>query len=404
VARASETLRLAFKLIARRPGRSALTLLGLAIGVGAFIAMVSFGEGARRSVIAQFEALGANVLRIQSVDNGVDLRARPAAPLTDADVSLIEREATTVSKVLPVGQRRTTAAFGSKQGTTTVSGVAPEYAAAHEWAFEAGGSFDAVDLSQRAKVCVLGQTPARELFAIGEPLGATVTLAGELPCRVIGVLLSKGFSTSGKDLDDLVLLPTTTFNQHLSVREGYAAIEVQPLGAGLLDAATGEVTRILYRAHGIQPGEPLDFKVSSPLEVIRAVDRTSNILSTLLAAIAAVSLLVGGIGIMNIQLVSVAERTEEIGIRGAIGASPQQILLQFLVEALILTAFGTLAGVVLGVSAAAIVAASMGWPRVISLSGVALSASFGVAVGVAFGYLPAHRAATLDPIRALRHE
>jgi putative ABC transport system permease protein len=402
--RASETLRLALKLIVRRPGRSVLTLLGLAIGVGAFIAMVSFGEGARRSVLSQFEALGANVVRIQPVDTGSELRARPPAPLTDGDVALIEREATSVSKVLPIGQRRTSVAFGSRQRATTVNGVGPEYAAVHDWGFEAGGSFDGVDLSQRAKVCVLGATPARGLFAGGDPLGATVTLAGALPCRVIGVLLSKGFSTSGNDIDDLVLIPTTTFNQNLSVREGYAAIEAQPLSPGLLDATTDELTRILYRSHGIAPGESLDFKVSSPLEVIRAVDRTSRILSTLLAAIAAVSLLVGGIGIMNIQLVSVAERTEEIGIRGAIGASPRQILAQFLVEALILTGFGTLAGVMLGVLAGAVVAAAMGWPRVISAAGIALSAGFGMAVGIAFGYLPARRAANLDPIRALRHE
>jgi putative ABC transport system permease protein len=402
--RGSETVRLAFKLVVRRPGRSVLTLLGLTIGVGAFIAMVSFGEGARRSVLAQFEALGANVIRIQPVDSGADLRARPPAPLTDQDVALLTREATTVARVLPLGQRRASVGHGSRQHATSVTGAMPEYASVHDWGFESGGSFDDVDLAQRAKVCVLGATPVRELFGSSDPLGATVTLANALPCRVIGVLESKGFSTSGNDLDDLVLVPTTTFNLHLSVREGYASIEIEPVAAAPLDVAADEVTQIMMRGHETAPGEPLDFKVSSPLEVVRAVDRTSRILSTLLASIAAVSLLVGGIGIMNIQLVSVAERTHEIGIRGAVGASPRQILVHFLVEALLLTALGTLAGIVLGVTAAALVAWRMGWPRVISPSGVTLSAGFGLVVGVAFGYLPARRAANLDPIHALRHE
>jgi putative ABC transport system permease protein len=402
--RGSETVRLAFKLVVRRPGRSALTLLGLAIGVGAFIAMVSFGEGARRSVLAQFEALGTKVLRIQPVDSGADLRARPPAPLTDDDVALLTRETMTVARVLPLGQRRASVTHGSRQRATSITGAMPEYASVHDWGFESGGSFDRIDLAQRAKVCVLGATAVRELFGSSDPLGATVTLANALPCRVIGVLESKGFSTSGNDLDDLVLVPTTTFNLHLSVRVGYASIEIEPVATAPLEVTADEVTQIMTRGHDTAPGEPLDFKVSSPLEVVRAVDRTSRILSTLLASIAAVSLLVGGIGIMNIQLVSVAERTHEIGIRGAIGASPRQILGQFLVEALILTALGTLAGVVLGVSSAALVAWRMGWPRVISPAGVTLSAGFGLAVGIAFGYLPARRAANLDPIHALRHE
>jgi putative ABC transport system permease protein len=267
-----------------------------------------------------------------------------------------------------------------------------------------GGGFDELDVTRLAKVCVLGLTPARALFGERDPLGETVTVARMMPCRVVGVLAEKGYSTAGNDLDDIVILPLTTFQAHLSDRPGHAYIEVEPTRSTQVDLAIAEVTEVLRRSHGLEPGEPNDFSVSSPLEVIRAAERTSKILSMLLAAIAAVSLLVGGIGIMNIQLVSVAERTEEIGIRAAIGASPAQILAQFLVEALVLTLLGTTAGVVLGIGVASVVAKVMAWPRVISLAGVALSAGFGIAVGVAFGHLPALRAARLDPIRALHRQ
>jgi putative ABC transport system permease protein len=399
-----ETWRLAFKLIVRQPGRSALTMLGLAIGVGAFIAMVSFGEGARRSVVAQFEVLGTNLIKLQSANPGVNPKMRAPLPLTDSDVRMLEREGTTFAHVLPVARRPGGIAYGGEERPTWINGVAPGYFSIHSWEVAAGGSFDQSDLVERQKVCVLGRTPVRELFGDKDPLGETVTLAGTLPCRVVGVLAEKGYSTNAVDIDDIVLLPATTYNMHLTDRPSYAYLEIEPLNKGLMDAARTEITDIMRRAHGLEGDEPNDFNVTSPLEVIRAADRTARILGTLLAAIAAVSLLVGGIGIMNIQLVSVAERTEEIGVRAAIGAAPSQILAQFLVEALILTMLGTLVGVTLGIVVATVVAQNMGWPRVISPSGVALSAGFGIAVGVLFGYLPARRAALLDPIHALRRQ
>jgi putative ABC transport system permease protein len=399
-----ETWRLALKLIVRQPGRSALTMLGLAIGVGAFIAMVSFGEGARKSVVAQFEVLGTNLIKVQAASPSMNPKARPPISLSAADVTLLEREGTTIARVLPVARRNGAIAYGGEQRPTWITGVSPGYLGLHAWDVAAGGNFDQADLDERAKVCVLGKTNAKALFGDRDPLGETVTLAGALPCRVVGVLVEKGFSTNAIDLDDLVLVPTTTFHTHLSGTTIYAYIEVEPASKALLDSARGEITDILRRGHGLGPDDANDFTVSSPLEVIRAADRTARILGTLLAAIAAVSLLVGGIGIMNIQLVSVAERTEEIGVRAAIGASPSQILAQFLVEALILTMLGTLVGVTLGIAVAVVVAENMGWPRVISPSGVGLSAAFGIGVGVLFGYLPARRAALLDPIHALRRQ
>ncbi len=399
-----ESLLEAARIVARSPGRSMLTVLGLSIGVAAFIAMVSFGEGARRSVVAQFQPLGINVLRVTMLGSARRAGGRAAQPLTRSDAQAIEREATTAARVLPVYRRQMDVAYAGKYRYTMVYGTTSDFAPVHDWRALSGGMFDQAEIDGRAKVCVLGATPARELFGGADPLGRTLSVAGILPCRVIGTLEPKGHNTAGSDLDDIVLLPLTTFEAYLGGEEGFSFIEVEPLNFGLLEAARLEVHDVLRRTHGLSASELDDFTVSSPREVVLAVDRTSRILGGLLSGIAAVSLIVGGIGIMNIQLVSVAERTEEIGIRSAIGAAPGQILVQFLLEAAMLSTIGALAGIALGISAATVVAAKMAWPRVISPLGVLVGAGFGVGIGVLFGYLPALRAARLDPIQALRHQ
>jgi putative ABC transport system permease protein len=398
-----ETFRMSFQVLTRSPGRSALTVLGLAIGVAAFIAMVSFGEGARRSVLQQFESLGVNVLRVRPRAGTGDALSRPVYPLSDADVAALRRDATTIAMIVPQVRRMSDLLRGPTRVRTPVVGTTPDYLKMHGWQFQYGGAFDAIDEKTAAKVCVLGATPARNLFGDEDPTGGTVTIAGKFACRVIGVLAPKGRAISGNDFDDFALIPVRTFRTLLGM-EGYASFDLRPGNPAWQSVALAEADQILRRMHHYGPDEAADFYVVSPDDVTHAADQTAQLLAGLLASIAAVSLLVGGIGIMNIQLIAVTERTHEIGIRAAIGAAPQQILLQFLVESCVLAAAGALIGVAIGVGASETVAHLMHWGSATSWATVLGSALFGIGVGVVFGYIPALRAARLDPVVALRRE
>ncbi len=398
----SDAIRMMLQVPMRNPGRSALTALGLAIGVGAFIAMVGFGRGARSSVVAQFETLGSNLLRIKPA---YSVNAPEPHPLSSADVAALKREATAIAYVVPLHARGLNVTRKGRNYATTVRGMPPDFTKTREEAFALGGSFDETDMQQNAQVCVLGATVVRELFSKGEdPLGGAIIIGDRLPCRVIGVLTERGAAVSGSDLDDRIIVPLTTFESQLGAPRGYSYIEVRPKEPSLLGIARQEIFDILAAAHQSGKGSRVDFQVLSPDEVTRVASQIGGILTALLAGIAGVALLVGGIGIMNIQLMSVAERTHEIGIRAALGASPEQILRQFLAEALGLAAIGTLAGVALGMTASLVVADQMGWPSAAGLDVVLGSAFFGISVGTIFGYLPAKRAADLDPIEALRRE
>jgi putative ABC transport system permease protein len=404
IGRLYELARLAVQPLVRSPGRSGLTVLGLAIGVGAFIAMLGFGEGARRSVVAQFEALGTHVLRIRSMVGRFGAEGRVPQPLTARDVTALRREASLVETVVPVGRSHATLVAGGLRHPSTVHGTTREFLQVHAWRMALGGPFDHVDVAERSKVCVLGATPARVLFGHEQASGQRVTIDGLLTCRVLGVLEEKGLSTGGDDIDDLILVPVSTFEAYFGLPLGYSYVQAQPYESDLLWAAEAEVRGVLRRARRLSPAEPDDFTVDSPAEVIRAAESTALILQRLLAAIAAVSLLVGGIGIMNIQLVSVAERTREIGIRAAVGASPAQIQAQFLTEAVLLSAVGTLLGVALGVGVSIVVGEAMGFARTVSWAGVLIATALGLGAGVVFGYVPARRASLMDPIEALRRE
>lgn len=400
----SEVLGRAVRTAVRNPGRTLLTILGLAIGVGAFLAMVSFGSGARGSVLQQFEVLGTRLLRVQSNVGRIDVGDRAPKPLNDADVLALRQDGTLFERVTPTVRQVHNVTTATARYSTHAMGTTPEFVDVHDWPLLAGGMFDQTDLQQRAKVAVLGTTVVRNLFGATDPLGQTINIGDSLPCQVIGVLASKGQTTGGQDLDDIVLIPVTTFQAFLGTPQGYEEIHIQVRSRDLLDEAIAETRSIVRRSHGLSDGVPDDFRISSPVQSARVASYVSQILTALLMGIASISLLVGGIGVMNIQLVSVAERTKEIGIRSAIGASPRQILIQFLAEAVVLSLTGSLLGIGMGWLASSLVARAMAWSGNLSVLTIVGATLFGTSVGVAFGYLPARRAAQLEPIEALRHE
>jgi putative ABC transport system permease protein len=404
-----ETFRVALRALLRNKMRSFLTVLGIIIGVGAVIAMVAIGEGAKAQVEASFASMGSNLLIVMSgsTQSGGARGGFGSMPtLTWDDLAAIRREAPAVKYA--AAQLRSNAQLMSddQNWATQVSGTSPEYFEIRNWKVERGRGLLDSDLESSSKVVVLGQTVVDKLYGAVDPIGQTVRIKN-IPFEVVGVLERKGQSTMGQDYDDCAFVPQTTFGTKIQGGlQKYLAGTIF-LGATSADAtqrAETQVSDLLRDRHHLAPGADDDFSIRNLTEMANAQAEGTRTLTTLLASIAGVSLLVGGIGIMNIMLVSVTERTREIGVRMAVGATPTDILLQFLVEALTLAVAGGMAGVALGVFSAGRLAARFGWPTLIRPDVALIAVGFSGLVGVVFGLYPARKASRLDPIEALRFE
>jgi putative ABC transport system permease protein len=400
-----ETVKLALQAIRINPLRSFLTVLGIVIGVGAVITMVTLGAGTTAQVTADVAKLGTNLLVLRP---GQAMRgpggARAAAQAFDIkDVGALADQLAGVRGVAPTARSVLKAIYGNENWTTSVTGTDNRYFDTREWTVASGRRFYDGELSAGKTVCVIGQTVRKNLFGGAQPVGEVMRL-GKLSCQVIGLLKAKGVSSFGTDQDDLVLIPLRTFQRRVAGNQDIDAIYIAVKEGVGTDKVQRDIERLMRERRQISPGEDDDFNVLDMKEISSMLTGITGVLTQLLGAVAAVSLLVGGIGIMNIMLVSVTERTREIGIRLAIGALERQVLLQFLVEAVVLSLFGGLIGIVLGLGFAAFAVGFLKVPFVFNPTIVVIAFLFSAAVGVVFGYFPARRAARLDPTEALRHE
>ncbi len=401
------TLKVALRALSKNKMRSGLTALGIIIGVGAVIAMVGIGNGARAQVEAQVASLGQNVIQISpgsTRSGGVRQGADSAITLTVEDAEAIAEEIPDVVAVSPEVKTKSQIIAGNRNWSASIYGESPDYFAIRQWPVEAGATFTDQDLRAAAKVAVLGLRAAEELFGDQDPLGETIRIQNA-PFTVIGVLKSKGTSISGSDNDDNVFVPYTIAMKRLVGKQtNLRRVNVQAANADALPDVQTQIIELLRQRHRIGSGEEDDFKVQSQLEIGEVATQTTRTMTLLLAAIASVSLVVGGIGIMNIMLVSVSERTQEIGVRMAVGAHGRDILRQFLVEAITLSSLGGVIGIAVGTGTSKVISAAQDWPTLISPESVLVAFLFSAAVGIFFGYYPARKASLLDPIDALRYE
>nr|NJM01608.1 FtsX-like permease family protein [Desulfobacula sp.] len=400
-----ETFFLAFREIRRNVLRSSLTILGIVIGVAAVITMVSLGNGATAQVTSSISSLGSNLLQVRPGQGprGPGGTRSEAEPLEMADAKAVENEISGLSGVAPVSAKSAQAIYGNQNWSTTVTGTTNAYFPVRNWTLKSGREFTESELSGGRAVCIIGDTVRKQLFGGQNPIGVSIRL-GKLTCKVIGVLTPKGQSSFGSDQDDTVIVPLRTLQRRMAGNKDIEGIYLSAQDQVSTTTVKADIEVLMRERRGIAAGKEDNFHVMDMQEIVSTLTGTTQVLTALLGAVAAVSLLVGGIGIMNIMLVSVTERTREIGIRLAIGALEREVLMQFLVEAVVLSCFGGIAGILLGLSAAKLGSGLLGVPFIVDPKIGLLAFVFSGAVGVVFGYFPARKAARLDPIDALRHE
>ena len=391
--------------------RTALTALGVIIGVGAVVTMMAIGTGAESRVAAQIRSLGSNLIIVLSgsiTSGGLRLGAGSQLTITEDDARAIQREVSSVEVAAPVMRGAVQVVFGNTNWSTAVQGVSPEYFQAREWPVASGRAFTPEDIDAAGKVAVLGETVKDNLFGSSDALGQTIRIK-KVPFIVVGVLTRKGQSTQGEDQDDTVLVPLSTAKKKvLGISQANAravgAILIKVREAARMKEAEGQIRGLLRQRHRLQMNQDDDFAMRNLSEILASQEAASKVMSLLLAAVAAVSLVVGGIGIMNIMLVSVTERTHEIGLRRAVGARRRDILSQFLVEAVFVSLAGGLIGIAVGIAGSHVIGTIFGWSVLVSVSGILPAFLFAGAVGIFFGYYPARKASLLKPIEALRYE
>ena len=405
------SVRVALQAVAANPMRSALTILGIVIGVGSVIAMIAVGRGATQRIQDQIRSIGSNVLIVlpgSSTSGGLRAGHGTLLTLTEEDAAAIAAESPAVELAVPTVRGTAQVVFGNQNWSTLVQGATPDYLAARDWPLAAGEPFTWQDQAGATKVVLLGQTVAQNLFGDSDPVGQIIRIK-KVPFTVLGVLAPKGQSPWGQDQDDLMVIPLSTAKRRvLGVSQANArtvgAIMVRAREADSPKEAEEQVTALLRQRHRLQPDQEDDFTIRNMTEVFAAREASAQVMAVLLGAIASVSLIVGGIGIMNIMLVSVTERTREIGLRMAVGARGRDILLQFLIEAVMLALLGGIIGTGLGLLGSAVLARFGDWAVTVDASALLLAFLFSAGVGIFFGFYPAKRAAELNPIEALRYE
>ena len=402
-------MRVAARALSRNKLRTALTMLGIIIGVGAVIVLVSIGEGAQAMVLDQISSMGSNMINVMPGNlnfGGAALGAGAANTLTDEDVAAMVREIPTIAAASPVVNSNGQLVFGNQNWFVRIQGTNQRFPEICSWKVDEGEFFTDADVRSAARVIVLGKSVAERLFPGLDPVGETIRVRN-LPFRVVGVLAEKGQSMVGQDQDDVAVMPYTTVQRKLQGGRQTLSIN-QAMISAISQEASGvtqrQITDLLRQRHKIGPGESDDFLVRNMTDAAQTFTQLTNIMTLLLGSIAAISLVVGGIGIMNIMLVSVTERTREIGIRMAVGARPNYVRMQFLTESLVLSLMGGLIGVIIGGGLSIIVSRILNWPTLVSALSVLISFGFATVIGIFFGYYPAHKAAALDPIEALRYE